>query len=731
MLIKKGIDYLHCGDYGKAIIWYEQEINDNPNTISHYWYLGLSLLLAGREEEAQTTWLWAMAEGESTEIAIWTEELIGILGTEADRLALLEEYAFAWTIRQHIRELTPDNINNLLRLVDLSITLNHFSVEDIRESNLISQLQDKSKDIDSDLLLHILKKVLLYPPCISIFINFAQVSCPHIYKNPSFLPTILPVIYEIAYSWKVLTLAKQLAEIFLEFSPHSRELLRTLSQFCTDLSEHDQAIHYAEICYELSEELFEKIIDSHGLMRAVMAAKGYSQQIIDLAERHKQLLNNLIASPPNNIGMPAMRLYNTCFFFPYIQDKLAENLQLRSQVAQVCQSILEKSSQAEYDKYRQGLQERKQARILSDRPLRIGYISHTMRKHSVGWLARWLFQYHDRGKFQVYSYMLGSEHHDDILRQWYIEKSFKAYTYGTETIDIPGQIYDDEIDILIDLDSVTLTNTAFIIALKPAPIIVTWLGWDASCMPTVDYYIADPYVLPEGAEAYYPEKIYRLPETYLAVDGFEVHEPTLRRDQLNIPADSVIYLAAQRCFKYNPDILRLQMKIIQAVPNSYFLVKGFGNETFFIEALKSIGESEGVSPDRLRFIDEVALEEIHRANLGIADIVLDTYPYNGATTTMETLWMGIPLVTKVGEQFSARNSYTMMINAGITEGIAWNDEEYVEWGIKLGQDENLRKEVSWKLKQNRQTAPLWDSEKFTHEMEKAYQQMWQNYMETK
>ena len=110
-------------------------------------------------------------------------------------------------------------------------------------------------------------------------------------------------------------------------------------------------------------------------------------------------------------------------------------------------------------------------------------------------------------------------------------------------------------------------------------------------------------------------------------------------------------------------------------------------------------------------------------------MVLDTYPYNGATTTLEVLWMGIPLVTRVGEQFAARNSYTMMMNAGITEGIAWTDEEYVEWGVRLGKDAALRQQISWKLQQSRQTAPLWNAKQFTHEMEKAYEQMWVKYLE--
>ncbi len=121
---------------------------------------------------------------------------------------------------------------------------------------------------------------------------------------------------------------------------------------------------------------------------------------------------------------------------------------------------------------------------------------------------------------------------------------------------------------------------------------------------------------------------------------------------------------------------------------------------------------------------------MHRANLEIADVVLDTYPYNGATTTLETLWMGIPLVTKVGQQFAARNSYTFMMNVGVTEGIAWTDEEYVDWGVRLGRDPALRQQISWKLRQSRQTSPLWNGQQFTREMEKAFRQMWQKYIES-
>ncbi|TYQ27094.1 hypothetical protein PseudUWO310_16350 [Pseudanabaena sp. UWO310] len=243
----------------------------------------------------------------------------------------------------------------------------------------------------------------------------------------------------------------------------------------------------------------------------------------------------------------------------------------------------------------------------------------------------------------------------------------------------------------------------------------------------MDYYIADPYVLPENAQEYYSEKIWRLPQTYIATDGFESYITSLRRCDLNIPDDAIIYFSSQKSYKRHPKIVRAQLQIIKQVPNSYFLIKGLADENLLQNFFYELATSEGVDLDQLKFLPFSSSEAEHRANLAIVDVVLDTYPYNGATTTMETLWFGIPMVTLVGEQFSARNSYAMMINAGVTEGIAWNFQEYVEWGIRFGTESPLRQDVAWKLRQSRKTSPLWDGRQFAKEMENAYRQMWEIY----
>jgi predicted O-linked N-acetylglucosamine transferase (SPINDLY family) len=362
------------------------------------------------------------------------------------------------------------------------------------------------------------------------------------------------------------------------------------------------------------------------------------------------------------------------------------------------------------------------------RKLKIGYLSTSLKRHSVGYLARWLIKYHDRQKFELYCYA-NNQSTSDPVTAWYSQQFTKFFNEPTEDIvTIANQIQQDGIDILVDLDSITYIKGNLLLCLKPAPLQVTWLGWDAAGNNKVDYFIADPFVLPSDAEEYYVENIWRLPNTYIAVDGFEVATPSIHRELLDIPKNAVVFLSAQVSLKRHPDHARLQMEIVKRVPNSYLVLKGDGDQTALEQFFFDMADQVGVSHNRLRFLPRNDGEPEHRANYLIADVILDTYPYTGATHTLEALWMEIPMVTRVGEQFSARNSYTMMINAGITEGIAWTDEEYVEWGVRLGTDAQLRQQVAWKLKQGKHSAPIWNARQFTLEMENAYQKMWATWI---
>jgi predicted O-linked N-acetylglucosamine transferase (SPINDLY family) len=523
-------------------------------------------------------------------------------------------------------------------------------------------------------------------------------------------------------------LAADLGRFCVELAPEDVKVLLPVANWMqhTGLTENlTESIPLAVTCLERSPSYVDRLLATHLILSALMSTCGNWQDSWQYYQIHKQLLASIKAEDlstsdraalPNLLGMGA--------FLLYFEDSPQTNRPIRNHFATVCQSTFRQQAAQQGKHYHSSFVPLDTAAM---KPLKIGYLSESLRQHSIGWLIRWLLQHHDRHHFEVHLYSLlpTDDWIQNSLRESYGDR---FHDLPPTAVDIADRIYVDQIDILVELDSLTCLSGCGTLALKPAPIQVNWLGYDAAGIPGVDYFIADPYVLPEAAQSDYTEKIWRLPQTYIAVDGFEVHTPSLRRDQLGIPGDAIVYLSSQSGLKRNPHNIRLQMQIIKSVAHSYFLIKSWRVALNQLEEFfGQFADEVGLSRDRLRFLPGVPSEFVHRANLNLADIVLDTYPYNGATTTLEALWTGLPIVTRVGEQFAARNSYTMMMNAGIPEGISWSDDEYLEWGIRLGHDKALRQEISYRLRRSRHTSPLWNAHAFTRDLEQAYRQMWERY----
>ncbi|MBE9052085.1 O-linked N-acetylglucosamine transferase, SPINDLY family protein [Nostocales cyanobacterium LEGE 11386] len=726
---KQAEQYLIQKNYAQAANLYEQAIATETNTISYYWHLGLLLLLQGEEAEAQMTWMLPMTEADEEHLAKLSYELFECLQREAERREKLGEYSIAWLIRQHMREVIPNNINNLLQLLILSFKTETFlKIEELEDWRLIELLKHKeSTDVKVELLIEVLQGFLNSLPLHPINLKLVEACLSYFPDSYQCFEIILTAAMKIGHTLQQPVLASSLLELHLQLEPENVEILRHLAVFYQDARNYSQGIETARLCYSLSEGLADKIFALHLLLRGLMSAGGYWKEICDACQELENVSQQFIQAQPIALEEGRiLRLLTPSFAIPHIKDTPADFRFIHNKVAEIFNNDVFALAQSEGKNYSHKTVNH-QVLLSATKKLKIGYVSYALRNHSVGSLARWLFQHHNQEQFDINTYFVNYKLVDDYIQQWYVKHGGNVNKLGMNAWEIADKIYEDEIDILVDLDSITLDITSEVMSLKPAPIQVTWLGWDASGIPAIDYFIADPYVLPDDAQDYYKEKIWRLPQTYIAVDGFEVGVPTLRREELDIPSQAVVYLSAQRGYKRHPETTRWQMQIIKQVPDSYFLIKGLSEEETIKRFFYQIAEEEGVDSSRLRFLPQVQLPSVHRANLAIADVVLDTYPYNGATTTLETLWMGIPLVTRVGEQFSARNSYTMMMNVGVTEGIAWTDAEYVDWGVRLGKDGVLRQQVAWKLQQSKQTAPLWNGKQFTLEMEKAYQQMWQRY----
>lgn len=704
----------------QTIEYYETTIDRGDESNLNYWYLGIAYLLQEREIDAQATWFIPF-ENDSADVDDLTSDLADTLDRIANEKLTLNCLDDAWLIGRYLREVDATHVNNLLRLILLEIKLERFTPETLSDLDAAAVLKNaEDREIDRQLLANLLTAILYYPSTeVCEFIEQCLICLPRCQDES--IAIVVDAVLALEHQFGSQAFFIEILEKCLAVQSDNIATLNALSILhCKDRN-YNQSIKLSHRAYAMCDELVAKIVTNNTIIRTTLSS-GNWLNVDEIIDRHYHLLSELVDREDELLPANTSHLViGAAVFIACVTDRPKYFRSLQNQIAK---------------KYLQSMQYRSPDRSIAPSSLakrsgviRIGYLASTLRKHSVGWLSRWLWQYHDREKFQIFNYCINQNPNDPFYQKWFEQRADVSYCFGDNADEIIDRIQADEIDILIDLDSLTLNLTAKILAAKPAPIQVTWLGWDATGLPTVDYFMADRYVLPDNAQEYYQEKIWRLPHSYLAVKGFEIGIPTLKRRDLNIPDDAIIYWSGQVGHKRHPDTVRSQLRILKAVPNSYFLIKGDTDPQIVREFFGQIAAEEGVEFDRLRFLGKVADEYTHRANLGIADIVLDTFPYNGATTTLETLWMGIPMVTQVGQQFAARNSYTFMLNAGITEGIAWSQEEYVEWGVKLGLDRELRMQVREKLRLSRQTAPVWNAKQFTLDMEQAYRQMWEIYQQ--
>jgi predicted O-linked N-acetylglucosamine transferase (SPINDLY family) len=709
------------GEYLQSIEIFEEAIQLAPDELNNYWYLGLSYLLQEDEETAQLIWLSAIAEQQVEDSESIVQSLVQTLDVESESLCALDKFKEAWIIRQHIREFAPQNLKNLICLVDLSLKLNEFSESSLEEYGVIELLHDKLASVDPLILVPVLVKVLDFPS--EEALKFAEACVSHFPSLQQWTEIVNIAASDLAFKRRLIPFAIVLIKLCLQYDENNLAALGYLPRFYIECQQFTEAVteakNFCQRCTTQETRFFSTCVLFQSLMRA-----GDWEEIPLVSSQLKLIVSELIKEQSTDLSLYSIRfLVVITSLFLYLKDDIVENRRIQNQAGTLFLNNLKKNAPHAFKALPQ------KAKDPTER-LKIGYISNTFRVHSVGWLCRWLFQYHNRDKFEIFIYHVNQRPGNDFFESWFAPKVDSVKYLPNEVGQCAEIIRNDEIDILVDLDSITLDQTCNIMALKPAPIQATWLGYDASGIPSIDYFIADPHVLAHDAQDYYQEKILRLPATYIAVDGFEVGIPSIKRSDFDIPENSIIYWSSQAGPKRNPDTIRLQLQILKQVSNSYFLIKGVGNQSIICDVFISIANELGIESDRLKFLPIMPDEYTHRANLQIADIVLDTYPYNGATTTLETLWAGIPLVTRVGQQFSARNSYTFLMNVGVTEGIAWSDEEYIEWGVRLGQDEKLRQSVAWKLKQSRHTSPLWNAKQFTLEMEAAYRQMYSKFVES-
>ncbi len=365
------------------------------------------------------------------------------------------------------------------------------------------------------------------------------------------------------------------------------------------------------------------------------------------------------------------------------------------------------------------------------RKLKIGYLSQDFRRHSVAYFLEPILAHHDHDQFEIYCYY-NNVGHDEVTRRF-----MKYADHWRHCVSLPDHlltqgIQQDQIDILVDLMGHTGKNRMMVFAHKPVPLQITYLGYPTTTgLSAIDYRLTDSYVDPEGvSEKFNAEKLLRLPHSYFCY--FPADE-TAHAQVNELPAlcnGYITFGSFNNYTKVSSKVRNLWVKILQAVPQSKLFLKSSGLH-FDDPQLRQRVERQfaelGIPPERLILTPHTSSIDTHINTYHEIDIALDTYPYNGATTTCDALWMGVPVVTLVGKTSTARMGLSILSTVGLSELITQTPEEYVNLCVKLANDTNYLQQLRKRLRPQMQASPLMEAPTFTRQLEAIYRNVWETY----
>jgi predicted O-linked N-acetylglucosamine transferase (SPINDLY family) len=270
----------------------------------------------------------------------------------------------------------------------------------------------------------------------------------------------------------------------------------------------------------------------------------------------------------------------------------------------------------------------------------------------------------------------------------------------------------------VDLTGYTKNERMAILAYRPAPVQVSFLGYPGTSGATfVDYLIADRYIIPPEHLKWYTEKVLWLPDSYMPNDSHCPQPPSPGREACGLPETGTVFCCFNQCYKISPVMFDVWCRLLNQVPDSVLWLRSFN--TLAEGNLRKEAEKRGVGADRLVF-DPFVSREDHFARLQCADIFLDTMPYNAHATCSDALWMGVPVVTLSGETFASRVAGSLLTVMGLPELITCSVEDYCRVACELATDHTKRGEIRARILANRIDSPLFNSERFTRNLEALY-----------
>ncbi len=358
--------------------------------------------------------------------------------------------------------------------------------------------------------------------------------------------------------------------------------------------------------------------------------------------------------------------------------------------------------------------------------IRLGYFSMDFRLHAVSILAAGLFEAHDRTAFEVYAFSYGPDT-GDVLRQR-LQRGFDHFLDVREKsdADIAATARDLQIDIAIDLGGYTADCRTGIFARRAAPVQVNYLGYPGTMgAPYMDYIIGDGVVIPPEARVHYAEKVVTLPGSYQCNDQARPRPAGVAdRTQYGLPPRGFVFCCFNLPSKILPETFAAWMRILRRVPDSVLWL--YSNNEIATVNLRRHAEEAGIDAGRLIFAGQVALDT-HLARYHAVDLLLDTWPYNAHTTASDALWMGAPVVTRLGASFPARVAASLLTTLGLPELITTTAEEYESLAVALAEDPQRLVALKQKIALHRETSLLFDTAAFAGHLEQGYRRMMQRH----
>lgn len=366
-------------------------------------------------------------------------------------------------------------------------------------------------------------------------------------------------------------------------------------------------------------------------------------------------------------------------------------------------------------------------KALSPGRIRIAYLSADYVQHAVMRVLAEVFELHDRSRFEIYAYAYGERQSGGMNER--LRHAFEHYVDASAMSDEQAarHIHAQGIDIAVDLMGYTRGERLGILARRPAPIAVNYIGYPGTlCLPFIDYIVGDATLMPPELAPHYSEAIVRLPRCYLPTDRQRPIALPPPRQAEGLPPDAFVFCAFSGNYKISPDIFAIWMRLLAAVPGSVlWLVKGSEDAS---ANLRAQAQQAGIDPARLVFAERTRFDQ-YLARYTLADLFLDTLPYNALATASDALWAGLPVLTCTGQTYVGRGATSIVRAAGLPELATSTLAEYEALALRLATRPAELAALRLRLQQNRAACPLHDTPAYTRHLEAAYTRMarrWQS-----